>query len=94
MEASKELDYCLPIPPSIRSAGSRPYSLPKHRAHAFTFIDVIFSTKQLKESLFHGLMYAMQLEALGLERYVKLSVRGVLITSLQIWCDGKFTLLR
>ncbi len=94
MEVSKELDYCLPIPPSIRSAGIRPYRLPKHRAHACTFIDVIFSTQQLKESLFHGLMYAIELEALGLERYVELSVRGVLITSLDIWCEGKFTFLR
>jgi hypothetical protein len=39
-------------------------------------------------------MYPIELEALGLERYVELSVRGVLITSLDIWCEGKFTFLR
>jgi hypothetical protein len=46
---------------------------------SLTFLDVIVFNEALNErALFHGLVHAVQLRVLGLERYAQLWVRGIL----------------
>jgi hypothetical protein len=48
---------------------------------SLTFLDVIVFNQRLSErALFHGLVHAVQLRVLGLERYAQLWVRGILKT--------------
>jgi hypothetical protein len=48
---------------------------------SLTFLDVIvFNETFTERALFHGLVHAVQLQVLGLERYAQLWVRGVLKT--------------
>jgi hypothetical protein len=54
----------------------------RHMA-SFTYIDVIvFHERIVPRQLFHGLVHATQINALGLEQYVELYVRGFVKTGL------------
>ncbi|MGA8490304.1 MAG: hypothetical protein WB711_07770 [Terriglobales bacterium] len=48
---------------------------------SLTFLDVVVSKQRISDSdLFHALVHAVQFQILGLQRYVKLMVRGLLRT--------------
>jgi hypothetical protein len=75
----------IPNPPFYSEAKALGFNnLPQlTHMHSLTFVDVIvFNEKVTERCLFHGLVHAVQFEALGLERYAELFVRGFVNTKL------------
>jgi len=75
----------LPNPPFFEEAKALGFTnLPELRhMDSLTFVDVIVFNERLTErALFHGLVHAVQFQALGLERYTDLFVRAFVNTRL------------